>query len=642
MHRDGLIPVADDTPRGRGARLAHGVAVACFALVVVGTFATDLLAPVDAVRAFGVEAEREAARRREARFADGSLAGLVERDLRQRSRVRRLVVDRWARILYASLRWVKPPVVCGPEGWLFVEDRVLIGGCNPAAQITWSGAVMAALDRRFSASGHEFLVLPVPRKATAVAHQLPRGYDPRCHLDGELIAELDRRGLAVIDLVEDFRVLGEKAYHLQGSHWADEGQLAAARRVAAVIGHRGALGGEIRPSERASILVDTDLLRMVGVTGDYQPPTAAARHTFVPWRGRQRLDVQPGPDEPGDIVLLGSSFSAKRRLRGQLEAILGRPVWNGARGGTYPDRVVADFLARGLKGRTVILEAPLHQFLDNAHRRFGPHSFVVDPPRRLLRIRPAFDDELHTDLAVERQLVALEPLLSIPKRKVAHSGDGALSIRIRGAVTGRAAVVVRSSPSHQVRYPWPPGQDTLVLPVLNSRPCSQDLNVLVQPSADGPVGMRIDAVELVSEVVPHPVVELPEAEAVPGGGGWVATINLGEQRAAGPDAVLMLRLALQTAEFDGRLRIAVVTDDGEPRFTIDYGDLSRGSLIVTSLRELAGRRVARIEIIGNGAVPENVLTRSTLRLGREPASVGEGDGLHLDGAAQGQRADLEG
>ena len=231
--------------------------------------------------------------------------------------------------------------------------------------------------------------------------------------------------------------------------------------------------------------------------------------------------------------------------------------------------------------------------------------------------------------------------MEIPARRIAHTGDGALSVRIRGSVERPAHVFVRSLPNHQVRYPWQPGVESLVLPVLHSEPSAGGLELLVASADRRPMSLQIDEVELVSEVAPERSVELGAAERSATAAGWLASVEVSPAGALGSDAVLVLRLAVEGDGFDGHLRVEVHTDSDGPPWSADVWGVGRGALAVLSLRGLEGRQVDRFVVRGGGDVPEQVLTRSTLRLGREPSSVGEGDGLHLDGAAQGQRADLE-
>jgi hypothetical protein len=609
-----LIAVGGRLPPARAQRLSLLAAAAVFTVVIAGTLAVDLVAPVPAVRVFGEEDRRERALRASARFADGSLAAVLERDLRQRSRVRRWVVDRWARVLYRNLRWVKPPVACGPDGWLFLEERIAVGGQKPERDVLWSGAVLSALDRRLTAFGHRLLLMPVPRKAALAARHLPAGYDARPGLDDRAIDELERRGLEVVDLRPGLRALGGRAYHMLGSHWTDEAQLAAARAAVEALGLPAETGDALFRRRPGAATVDTDLLNMVGVIGSYNPPEAAARDSVVATNNRAVADGEGRP-EADELVVLGSSFSHRRRITGYLEAMLGTTVWNGARGGRPPDGVIADFVDLRTASPAILLETPLHHFLNRAHERFAVDTMTRRAPERLLRLRAASPAERRIELGEEWAAEAHRPVLVLPERRVAHTGDGAFGLRLRGRVQAPVKVTVTGEGLGRVRYVWRPPVDAVVLPLLDLRPTTRRTEVAIAPLGNAAVGVRLDAVELVSEVAPEPHAELGRESVTDLDGSWRAVVPVRSETTLARDAALILRLAVEGGDFDRQLQVAVYPSGDADPLVLRYRDLGRGTLVVSSLRPLAGQAVDRVELRGSGNAPDRVLDRSTLRFG---------------------------
>jgi hypothetical protein len=579
-NRDGLVAVTDRLPAEAGARLAALLAVAVFVVTVVGTMLVDLVAPAPDVKLLGVEARREEKLAASARFLDGSLAKSVERSLRRRSRVRHEVVDRWARVLYERLRWVKDPVVCGPDGWLFLQNRITLGGGSPEWTSRWSGAVLAAVDRRFASLGHDVLVVPIPRKSATVPERLPRGWDARVALDGLVIEELERRRLDVVDLRPAFARLKDRAYHMLGSHWADEAQLEAALAVTR------ALGDPVedptpRLTRREDVRgADTDLLRMVGVVRPYEPPAGAARSVIDAGPG---AEVLRPPERPAatDLVVLGSSFTQGRSFPSYLSLASGRRVWNGARSGTTPDEVLAGFADLESRAPMVVLEAPMHHFLDRPHLKFADALFSRTSPQGVYRLRRAAGDEAqmawHEDIAVPDERVVAR----LAQGAVAHTGDGVFAVRIRGRVSRPVRVFVRADGVGQVGYLWHPERTDLVLPVLDVRPDARGVTVTMEPSATDRATVNLEAVEWVVEVSPRRFTNLAGARTVASGNGWRAICQVRSRQVVGRDGAAVVKLNLEGAAFDGNVQVVVRARGRSQPLVARYREVRRDALLVT-------------------------------------------------------------
>ncbi len=615
---EGLISVGDQLPPAFLPRVAALLATGLFFLVILGTLLTDVLAPLPPPRPYGVEAEKEAQLRASAHFSDGSLAKLFERDLRKRSRVRRWVMDKWARFLYCKLRWTKPPVICGPGGWLFLEERILAGGKDPEREIRWAGAVLAAVERRVAALGYELLLVPVPRKARMAAAELPGGYDARPRLDDELLEEFGRRHLDFVDLRPEFEEVGPRVYNMVGSHWSDEGQLVAARAVARRLGVSPDVSGKmIQVVDSASMRVDRDFLTMAGVSGFFRLPAEAARKSMKPVQVPEGNGSGGRAGKPGRIVLLGTSFSVQARPFGSyLEALLDEGIWNGAMGGAMPGRVLVDFERLGASSQVVILESPMDEFLGSAHMHFGNETFTRRAPKGILRLRPASETELRAPLGREFMIEGERLIMDLPTGRFATSGDGALSIRLKGQVSANMRVALQADGLGTVRYRWRPEEREIVIPVLDLVPASRRIRLKIGPEEPRPAELLLKSVEWVSEVSPRPMSVLSGEEIEATQGGWRAVIRLDDERVLSREAILKLRLAVKGGDFKGKLDLSIFPEDGSEALKLGYEHLGRGAVVVSSLRVLAGRAVERIELGGLGPAPDRILNQSTLHFGK--------------------------
>ena len=96
---DGLI-VIDEQESARGlAGVTAWFVIGVFVFSIVGTLAADHFFRLPAPALAGEEKQQEEKRREEARVLDGSMAKLIERDLRIRSRVRAWINPPYSRFL---------------------------------------------------------------------------------------------------------------------------------------------------------------------------------------------------------------------------------------------------------------------------------------------------------------------------------------------------------------------------------------------------------------------------------------------------------------------------------------------------------------------------------------------------------------
>jgi alginate O-acetyltransferase complex protein AlgJ len=169
-------------------------------------------------------------------------------------------------------------VLRGRNGWLFLGSELRhlslerFWGDQAAAvsrsrRAEWADPRAAILDvkQQLDARGIELLFVPVPAKAAVHAGELPldaaapggRADAP----DAAFYADLEAKGVSVLDLEPELARLQEPAFCRQDTHWCPPGIERAASRIAETLRSRGWVG------KRAQNPFETEA-RDVTITGD--------------------------------------------------------------------------------------------------------------------------------------------------------------------------------------------------------------------------------------------------------------------------------------------------------------------------------------------------------------------------------------
>src|SRR5262245_28715017 len=131
-------------------RVVAALATLLFVFVVYGSAIADTLAPVPSPQLFGFEKQKADERRANARFLDGTLARLFADDLRLHSVVRRTALALWSPLLLRVFGEAGTAYVAGPDGWLFLRDRLHVAA-RPRDELVGSVAGrLRALGRWFA------------------------------------------------------------------------------------------------------------------------------------------------------------------------------------------------------------------------------------------------------------------------------------------------------------------------------------------------------------------------------------------------------------------------------------------------------------------------------------------------------------
>jgi alginate O-acetyltransferase complex protein AlgJ len=227
-------------------------------------------------------------------------------------------------------------VLRGRDGWLFLGSELRhlslerFWGDDAAAvsrsrRPDWADPRAAILDvkRQLDARGIQLLFVPVPPKAAVHAQLLPldaAAPDGRTDApDAAFYADLQGRGVALLDLAPALARLERPAFCRQDTHWCGPGIELAAARIAETLRKRGWLEQRPRAAfeiERRDVTISGDLWKLLG---DASLARERVRLGVVGRReGGALRPIEPDPDSP--VLLLGDSHNLVFHAGGDLHA----------------------------------------------------------------------------------------------------------------------------------------------------------------------------------------------------------------------------------------------------------------------------------------------------------------------------------
>ena len=224
------------------------------------------------------------------------------------------------------------PVVEGREGWLYLPaDLRALAVPDLAALSPGAGGeadpVPAIVDfaSQVRKAGAELLLVPVPPKPLVYPEPLlPAGLVAGAGDLGaplaELFAELERRGVPVLDLLPALRAAkdagGDPLYCRTDTHWSPRGIAVAAAAIAERVGRPAWLAGvprrEVR-SERRQLAIEGDLWRLLPA-----PRPEPERLELTLFAGPDGASLPPWRESP--VLLLGDSHALVFHAGAELHA----------------------------------------------------------------------------------------------------------------------------------------------------------------------------------------------------------------------------------------------------------------------------------------------------------------------------------
>lgn len=588
--------------------------VVLFLLVCAGTGFVDSLAPVPLPVLVGAEGAKETQLSRDATIADGTRARLIERHLRLRSRVRRYVTPEYGFALYRWLHEVRPTVIYGKDGWLFIRSRAAPRRTIDDAALSLITSQMALISHRMTDLGSRLIMVPIPRKAVLCADRLPSWCRSQSHVDTAFVAGLLSRGVTCVDLFATLQASpAAPYYYMRGSHWTDESRLAAAQEICRVTGILSPEDGR-----RTRIIPlglrreEYDVLEFAGVEPNRRIGGFLA-HTKSP-RYHVRGKVAGAEESGARILLFGTSFS-RDLLYLLLQHFSQRPIERHAERGDIPLDVLARYVQEcgprpgpGELPGVVIIELPMHAVFDGLDNGIASLLGLLQPP--WVTPLPVADvSEVVGDASDGVHLRhKATPILIVHRGRLAHLASGSLGIRVEGTLTGGDALVDIDTGSGRTTVRWLAGQDSLVLPLVGECPSVGARVFLRARRGSGKVHAAIRRAEVVAYGALR--METPAGiDPMVQGGGWSQAIHVDALPSEGAHSLLEIRLDVRGA-FDGRASVEFPEKGGTA--VIVYQHLLRDAVLVLDLPCLSSPPPWTVRVFGSGQAPRNVVGSARL------------------------------
>ena len=284
---------------------------------------------------------------------------------------------KWAADLERAASWLAigdtgPRVRQGCPGWLFLADENRIypnADANAAAKATKVEAVRDWLAQR----NIRLLVALVPDKSRIAADELCGVARSPALVEraARWQAELQRSGVAVLNLAPSLQPLGSAAYLRTDTHWSELGAEAAAKAVAARVAQLDVNATPAQQLQRVgqpAARRPGDLVRLAGL--DWLPEGMQPQGEQVAESKFERLGESEAASEDdlfGDsqlpnVALIGTSFSRNSNFVPFLEQALGASLGNFAKDGGEFSGAAKDYFSspafRETPPQLVIWEIP--------------------------------------------------------------------------------------------------------------------------------------------------------------------------------------------------------------------------------------------------------------------------------------------
>ena len=489
-----------------------------FLAVVFGCGVIDTLWPAPAPKLHGSERAQQERKSTDARFSDGSLAKLIEENMKLTSRVRRTCNALYAPMLLRVFDEAGQSMVAGPNHYLFRRERIAVA--EPRDEILGlATGRFQAIDRRLGQLGVRFIAVPLPRKEAVMAAELPRGVEAHADYDSMLASSLRAAGVDFIDLLPAYlSPTHDPVYPAADSHWSANGALLAAQQIAKHV--VGPTEGVATPPMHSSVQ-DTNHVFAYALGLDPMShallPTSPVIQLALADPSATQAMSQPPATGPLPMLLTGTSFSKHQNDQNTffaqaLSAIMGRPLWNGARAGVTGLQSLEGSL-RAIESRQlppiVIMEQPNHYSLcfDNPLAEVGNLVARMPAPASLQSLQ-------HQDLSKfglplfgasaslqpgRHVLTPTNPLLArIPWDSFVYPRDGTVGIRVRARATGENIMVGVDHGRSKLVTHWPTGRESVVFPVAGDR-LGQRLDVTAWASKDSQP-LELESLDIVCDL----------------------------------------------------------------------------------------------------------------------------------------------
>ena len=206
-------------------------------------------------------------------------------------------------------------VILGKDGWLFYSDTLddYQGSAPMPDRAIWSAArTLALVQEQAAARGASFLFVMAPNKNTLYPQFMPDRY-PRSDRPSNwdrLQAQLDREGVAYVDLVDVLSAQPEPVYYRTDSHWTPYGSALAHDAILSALGVPSALAEE--PFVQGAHVGDLQEMLYPADRTAEPSPTLARERTFTAlgsFRSPEDLTIRTESDGSlGSLLMFRDSF----------------------------------------------------------------------------------------------------------------------------------------------------------------------------------------------------------------------------------------------------------------------------------------------------------------------------------------------
>lgn len=306
---------------------------------------------------------------------DGSLQARYEDGFKSSNPLKTSAISLMGSIKYGVFRQAAPGAVLGINGWIFTTEE-LEKSSGYVANIATSADRIAAVADQLAQRGVRLLPVIVPDKAEIYASQLgstrPVATAVRRAVLNEALAD---RGVTVLDVTKNLnagKTQGD-VFMRDDTHWSPLGSRLVADAVGAQVSDIYFTNSEVSTETRGTRAFDGDLLAYVP-TGVLRPWIGPAQNTITQFETTVESGSSLLGDAPVDVVLVGTSFSAKPdwHFEGFLKQALQADILNFAEEGQGPFAPMKAFLASETYQNTplklVIWEIPV-RFTSKDHSK---------------------------------------------------------------------------------------------------------------------------------------------------------------------------------------------------------------------------------------------------------------------------------
>lgn len=607
---EGLIRVPDAAEAGNGAAWRASV-LALVAIFLVGTPLVDAVWGGRDSRMQGVGQPSFEQRRRRARFADGSLASLMEDELKDRSIVRRELSQRYTILLYGWLDEAGgKQAVVGKDRWIFVKARARVPD-QPTDKIlrAWTTR-LTAIERTMRGLGMRVIFLPIPRRAAIMGEHLPDEVPRREDLDQGAAPALRAAGLEAVDFYDAFMEHdGPPPFYRADAHWNEVGEKLAAEVTMEQI-------GLLAPEEdrRTRIVMpgvetqgandpNQDLLRFIGIhrrgLADYLQGSDVPTYAVLPLEGEGEVTW---PDPPV-VTLTGTSFSNRRKFGAFLEHFGQMAIDDMSQSAAGPIVPMATVAQRppGQRKELLLAEVPIYTAVTPGKFLGVLQNLLLDHPlpgSRLIGGVPLAHPK-GGRVSGEIQLgKGSELLLQTRQGALLSTWDHVLGLRVVGEVLEGTVELRAVSVGRPSAVTWGKGSHAAHLPLLSPGLGSRPVELYAVP-VGGPARIRIDRAGFESALLLEESQHLTPLKELTANGRWISTFELPAAEPGARERLLVLPAIEGNPQRAVSLRVDRIDASGQTQNVV-RGSLLGGGWVIASLGPAGRGEPATLRFSGSG------------------------------------------